>query len=52
MDNLVTDIAVAHFKDGDTCDSSSYFRGNASLFTFRQEREKTSFTAIMLITIP
>ena len=27
-DNLVTDIAVADFKDGDTCDSSSYFRGN------------------------
>ena len=22
-------IAVAHFKDGDTCHSSSYFRGNA-----------------------
>ena len=29
MDNLVTDIAVVHFKDGYTCDSSSYFRGNA-----------------------
>ena len=29
MDNLVTDVAVALFKDGDTCDSSSYFRGNA-----------------------